>query len=152
MGVRFIIGLVLMALPFGLGIAAGGAGLLLFLEWISAVLVIFPPFFVIFMSFSPPEIKAAFVHVFSKKSDPDANYARDIVFFTTWQRSAILSGVIGALIGLICILANLRDMVSVGQGMATMLLASLYAAILYLTIILPCLTVVKKKQALREGR
>ncbi|MBN2352105.1 MAG: hypothetical protein JXD23_05995 [Spirochaetales bacterium] len=152
MVVRFIVGIALIMLVFALSILVGGAKFLLFLEWICAVLVIFPPFIVLFMSFSPSEIKAAFGHVFSRRPDPDANYGRDVVLFTTWQRAAVLSGFVGALIGLVCVLANVRDMEMLGWGLAKLLLASLYAAVLILTIILPCLAVVRKKRALKDGR
>jgi flagellar motor component MotA len=150
MVLRFIVGMVLVCAVFALGMVAAGAGFLIFLELISATLIIFPPVFILFICFSPVEIKQAFTHVFSHRRDKDADYSRDIVLFAALQRGVILTGVIGSLIGMVAMLHNLRDAAAVGYGLAQLLLVTLYALVICLIFILPCQTVLKKKQALQE--
>jgi chemotaxis protein MotA len=64
-------------------------------------------------------------------------HADGIKLFEDWGKLAPAFGMIGTLIGLVAMLANLEDKSSIGSGMAVALITTLYGAILANLIIIP---------------
>ncbi|HUZ17944.1 MAG TPA: motility protein A [Spirochaetia bacterium] len=60
-----------------------------------------------------------------------------IMIFDQWGKLAPAFGMLGTLIGLIAMLANLNDQNAIGQGMSTALITTLYGAILANLVFIP---------------
>lgn len=69
-----------------------------------------------------------------------------ITIFDQWGKLAPAFGMLGTLIGLIAMLANLNDQNAIGQGMSTALITTLYGALLANLIFIP----VRSKLELRD--
>lgn len=64
-------------------------------------------------------------------------HADNALVFEDWGKLAPAFGMIGTLIGLVAMLANLEDKSSIGSGMAVALITTLYGAVLANLIIIP---------------
>jgi len=64
-------------------------------------------------------------------------HSDNIKVFEDWGKLAPAFGMIGTLIGLVAMLANLEDKSSIGSGMAVALITTLYGAILANLIVIP---------------
>ena len=71
------------------------------------------------------------------------------VFFTSLQRFFLLSGAIGALIGIVTILAQLQEVVvaAIGRGFALLLITVFYSLVLTLVLVVPFRAAVERRLA-----
>lgn len=150
MKIRFIIGLILVLLVVGTGIWISGGSFLLFLDPYSFAIEILASCFVIIMSFSIKEIRTAFAHVFDRETDNTANYRKDIVLFSAMQNIVTTVAITALLMGVIAMLSQLMDAAAIGRGLALALLSGFYALILQLALIIPCKTILRKKQSMQQ--
>ena len=67
----------------------------------------------------------------------DSRHQDGISFFATWSEVAPAFGMIGTLLGLIGMMANLEDTASIGPNMAVALVTTLYGSILANLILIP---------------
>ncbi len=67
----------------------------------------------------------------------DARHQKGIDFFGNWAKIAPAFGMIGTLLGLIGMMANLEDVASIGPNMAVALVTTLYGSITANLVLLP---------------
>jgi len=65
--------------------------------------------------------------------------------FSNLSKSSIIGGIIGTIIGLVSIMANIRNLESVGYGASVSILVTLYSIMISVFIFLPIKTLLKKK-------
>ena len=153
MAVRFIIWIVLVLASLVLAFWIGGLGLtgfLLYMDVSSTIIVLLPSVFILFICFSPSEIKTAFAHVFSRHAGKDTDYRKDIVLFSTLQHVVIILGGFGFLSGLIIVIASQRDFDAIGRGLSQSLLSVFYALFINLLLVVPCKGIIRKKQVMQD--
>jgi chemotaxis protein MotA len=67
----------------------------------------------------------------------DARHQDGIEFFGNWAKIAPAFGMIGTLLGLIGMMANLEDTASIGPNMAVALITTLYGSIVANLVLMP---------------
>lgn len=122
-----------------------GSNILLFLHYLSALLVLLPSAFLALSSYSFNEIGRAFRSAFANNQTTPVDLQNALLFFTSLCSYVLLSAGIATLIGFIAILGHIGDKSMIGTGVAMSLLSILYALVLLLVIILPFKTGIKKK-------
>jgi len=75
--------------------------------------------------------------LYNNISQIDARHQVGISFFDNWSKVAPAFGMIGTLLGLVGMMANLEDTASVGPNMAVALITTLYGSIFANLIIVP---------------
>jgi flagellar motor component MotA len=142
-GLVIALGLILAVIIFSSSLH----GILIFLHWPSAVIIILIPMTVLLMNFSLKEIKKAFTCVFFNihQQATEPALQRSKLIFAAWQKYVFLAGGCGVLMGLILMLAYIADKAKIGMGLSTTLICLLYSLVLNLVIIIPCLTAIRKR-------
>ncbi len=132
-----------------LGTVFAAARLNLFLDYPSLIMVIVPAAVLCLAAFPPRVIGKSFVVAFSRQAATEQELRQAAVFFMSLQRFFLLSGAIGALIGIVTILAQLQEvaMAKIGQGFALLLITVFYALVLTLVLAVPFRAAVERRLA-----
>ena len=125
---RFLFGLIGCGL-FIAGILMGGS-LALFFNWPSIIIVLGGTVFFSLAHHEFGDIMAACGAACGSEPCSAADANRHAAVFSTMRMVAIGSGLVGTLIGLVCMLANMDDPKSIGPAMAVALLTALYGVFL----------------------
>ena len=130
-----------------LGLTAAGAitggGLEYFLSVPSLIVVIVPPLILSVAHFSVREIRSAYSVAFLEGVPRDtaarrAELKRAATYHRTLGIYLIVSGILGTLLGLIVLLANLtNDIETVGAGFSVSLVTVFYSVVLVLVFVVP---------------
>ncbi len=75
--------------------------------------------------------------LFTELNQINARHADGIAYFSNWGSLAPAFGMIGTLIGLIAMLANLEDQSGIAQGMATALITTMYGSMVANIVLIP---------------
>jgi flagellar motor component MotA len=139
--------LALGVLALGMVFAAAKPGA--FLDWASLIVVTVPALVLCLAAFPPRVIGRSFRSAFSRQeaSEPDLHQA--VAFFRFLERAFLLSGFIAALIGIVTILSQLREvaMENIGRGFALLLISVFYSLILMLLLAVPFRAAVERRLA-----
>jgi flagellar motor component MotA len=98
-------------------------------------------------NFSVGEIGRCFRLAFRRSPAQRDELHNALAFFDALMRYLLVSGFVGTLIGSIAILGNLGDHTALGRGTALALTTVLYALILWVGIVVPFRTGVRRKLA-----
>jgi flagellar motor component MotA len=141
------VGLVLGVLLLGIVFAA--AGITSFLDFPCLVMVVVPPGLLSLAAFPPRVVGRSFRVAFARQQAAEAELRRAVVVFRFMERSLVVSGLIGALIGVVAILSQLRDVEvqKLGQGFALLLITVFYALVLVLIVTVPFRAAVERRLA-----
>ncbi|MCX7040878.1 MAG: MotA/TolQ/ExbB proton channel family protein [Spirochaetes bacterium] len=139
--------LALCVLVIGMVFAAARIGY--FVDYASLIMVIVPAAVLCLAAFPPRVIGRSFTVAFSRQTASEQELRQAAVFFASLQRCFLLSGAIGALIGIVTILAQLQEvaMAKLGQGFALLLITVLYALVLTLVLAVPFRAAVERRLA-----
>ncbi|TFG60121.1 MAG: hypothetical protein E4H36_12605 [Spirochaetales bacterium] len=135
----------------GLGIVFAGAGFLTYIDWASALVILFTTAALLVCSFRLREIGSYFAAAFRGRGADTSTLKKGIGFFLAMQRYLIISAVLATMIGIIALLSVLGDPTYVSKGLALALLSILYAVTLILVVALPFRTSLERKLAEAEG-
>ena len=132
----FVAVVLVIGILAGTGVAVG-APLGLFLNVPSLILVVAPTLLLVAANFTVREIGTCFSISFRREGARRIDLELARVFFSALGRYLGLIGSIGALIGLIELLATLGDSAAIGSGVALALMTALYGLILYVAVVIP---------------
>jgi flagellar motor component MotA len=143
---------VAVALALGvlaLGTVFAAARIAYFLDYPSLIMVIVPAAVLCLAAFPPRVIGRSFIVAFIRQPASEQELRQAAVFFTSLQRFFLLSGAIGALIGIVTILAQLQEvaMAKIGQGFALLLITVFYSLVLTLVLVVPFRAAVERRLA-----
>jgi len=132
-----------------IGMVFAAARIDYFLDYPSLIMVVVPAAVLCLAAFPPRVIGRSFTVAFSRQTASEQELRQAAVFFTSLQRCFLLSGAIGALIGIVTILAQLQEaaMAKLGQGFALLLITVLYALVLTLVLAVPFRAAVERRLA-----
>lgn len=136
----------LAALLVGTVFSAGG-DIMLFLNLPSFFLVVLPGVLMALGNFSLRDIGHHFAVGFRSSGARQDELLKAQAFFGSLGRYILVSGFLGLLTGLIIMLANLGDDSTVGAGTAIALITVVYALFLFMGVVVPFQTGIKKKLA-----
>ena len=137
--------LVLATIALGVVFAAGKASY--FVDYASALMVVLPALMLSLATFPPATIARSFAVAFDRRTSTDAELRTAAAFFRALQAYLLLSGLIGALIGVMTILAGLRADTNVAGGAALLLVTVFYSLVLILVVALPFRASVERRLA-----
>ncbi len=144
----YFLALILVLAVFALGIIWSAGSLLMFLDFPWLVVVVVPTVLLCFTSFSPADIGRSFKASFGKAPAAEKDLKTAVVFFKALQRYLVLSAIIGSVIGLIAMLANInRDAAGIGMGFAILADGAFYAALLIMVVAVPFRAAAERKLA-----
>jgi flagellar motor component MotA len=145
----YFIAVVLALCILVLGMVFAAARIDYFVDYASLIMVIVPAAVLCLAAFPPRVIGRSFTVAFSRQTASEQELRQAAVFFTSLQRCFLLSGAIGALIGIVTILAQLQEvaMAKLGQGFALLLITVLYALVLTLVLAVPFRAAVERRLA-----
>jgi flagellar motor component MotA len=143
------VALVLAVLALGIVFAA--ARLNAFLDWPCLIMVIVPPGLLSLAAFPPRVVGRSFRVAFSRQKATEPELRQAAWFFRFLERSVLVAGFIGALIGVVAILSQLREVEvqRLGQGFALLLITVFYALVLVLVVTVPFRAAVERRLAER---
>jgi flagellar motor component MotA len=147
---RFYFVAVVLALGvLALGMVFAAARITYFVDYASLIMVIVPAAVLCLAAFPPRVIGRSFTVAFSRQEASEKELRLAAVFFTSLQRFFLLSGAIGALIGIVTILAQLQEvaMAKIGQGFALLLITVFYSLVLTLILAVPFRAAVERRLA-----
>jgi flagellar motor component MotA len=147
---RFYFVAVVLALGvLALGTVFAAARIVYFLDYPSLIMVIVPAAVLCLAAFPPRVIGKSFFVAFSRQEATEQELRQAAVFFVSLQRFFLLSGAIGALIGIVTILAQLQEvaMARIGQGVALLLITVFYSLVLTLVLVVPFRAAVERRLA-----
>lgn len=132
-----------------LGIVFAAARLNAFLDWPCLVMVVVPPGLLSLAVFPPRVVGKSFRVAFSRQKATVPELRQAVVVFRFLERSVLVAGFIGALIGVVAILSQLREVEvqKLGQGFALLLITVFYALVLVLTMTVPFRAAVERRLA-----
>ena len=145
----YLVAVVAVLATLALGVVSAAGKLSYFLDWPSVIMVLAPVIVLSLASFPPSTVGRSFAVAFERRKATDAELKAAAVFFRSLQSFVLLSGAISSMIGLVTILANLRDLSSVGKGAALLLVSLFYALVLTLVVAIPFRTAVERRLAER---
>ncbi|MBE3063471.1 MAG: MotA/TolQ/ExbB proton channel family protein [Acidobacteria bacterium] len=145
----YFIAVVLALCVLVIGMVFAAARIDYFVDYASMIMVIVPAAVLCLAAFPPRVIGRSFTVAFSRQTASEQELRQAAVFFTSLQRCFLLSGAIGALIGIVTILAQLQEvaMAKLGQGFALLLITVLYALVLTLVLAVPFRAAVERRLA-----
>jgi flagellar motor component MotA len=145
----YFIAVVLALCILVLGMVFAAARIDYFVDYASLIMVIVPAAVLCLAAFPPRVIGRSFTVAFSRQTASEQELRQAAVFFASLQRCFLLSGAIGALIGIVTILAQLQEaaMAKLGQGFALLLITVLYALVLTLVFAVPFRAAVERRLA-----
>ena len=109
------------------------------------LLVTVTPFVVLLATFSPAEMARSFRVAFQRAPADEASLRTAAAFFRASQIYVVLSGLMGALVGLVAMLAELSGDTEVGFGLALVLLTLLYSILILFILVVPFRTALARK-------
>jgi hypothetical protein len=121
-----------------------GAGILTCLDVPSVLIAIIFPFIYQWALFGPSAIRKAFTAGF-KKSVSMEEIKISQFFFKSYAKIVWFSTLLPTVIGTVAMLKNLEDRSMLGPNFAMILLSLLYAVIIEVIIIIPHLTILKRR-------
>lgn len=132
-----------------IGMVFAAARIDYFLDYPSLIMVVVPAAVLCLAAFPPRVIGRSFTVAFSRQTASEQELRQAAVFFRTLERFILLSGVIGALIGIVTILSQQQDvpMKKIGQGFALLLITVFYALVLTLVLAVPFRAAVERRLA-----
>ncbi len=132
-----------------LGTIFAAARIAYFVDYASLIMVVVPAAVLCLAAFPPRVVGRSFVVAFSRQEASEQELRQALVFFTSLQRFFLLSGAIGALIGIVTILAQLQEvaMAKLGQGFALLLITVFYSLVLTLVLAVPFRAAVERRLA-----
>ena len=113
----------------------------------SVLLVLLSTVIMLLTSYSPKEFGRCFSISFRGREAEPAEIRKGISFFRAAQRYLLITGGIGAMMGLIAMLATLEDPERIGKSLALTLLTVLYGLFFTMAIAVPFRTALEKKLA-----
>jgi len=128
-----------------LSIVTSAARLELYLCLPCLFMVTITPFVVLLATFTPREMGRSFHAAFQGVSADPATLRTAGAFFKAAQSYVVLSGVAGAFVGLVAMLAEISDNTDVGFGMALVLMTLLYSVCLLIIVVIPFRTAIARK-------
>ena len=105
-------------------------GLAAFIDGTSLLLVVGVLFSCTLWSFPFKDIQSAFIHALFKSEPTELDIAKGSRIFEEMSEYAVAAGLIGTLLGVIKMLENMDDPVSIGPAMAVGLLTLFYGIVL----------------------
>ena len=111
----------------------------------SVILVLLSTVIMLLTGYSPKEFGRCFSISFRGKAAGASEIKQGISFFRAAQRYLLISGGIGAVMGLIAMLATIEDPDKIGRGLSLALLTVLYGLFFTMAIAIPFRTALKKR-------
>ena len=130
-----------------MAIVSSAASISLYLCLPCLILTVAGPFFMLLGSFTPREMGRSFLVAFSGTDADKAVLATAASFFKAAQSYVLLTGFIGALIGVVAMLAELTDKTNLGFGLALVLMTILYSLCLLSILVIPFRVGVQRRLA-----
>lgn len=124
-----------------------GGFVAIFLDIPSFIIVAGTVFLVLLSAYSPKEMGNAFRNAMEATPFDKTECEKGLAFFGLMGKALIVSGIIGTLIGLVSILGVIGLNELFGEATAVSILTVLYSLLIYLLIVLPYSTGLKKKLA-----
>jgi flagellar motor component MotA len=142
--VRYLISLVLFLTGAISAILLGGGRINVFLDIPSFLIIGILPFLFVSILYGFKEMGLAFSTAFENNADKE-QLKKAINIFKIWGKTIWITSLIAILIGVMLMLVFLEDKNAIGPNLAVALISVLYAALLYVLIIIP-FTVFLKNQ------
>lgn len=132
-----------------LGVVFAAARLGAFLDFPCLIMVVVPPALLSLAAFPPRVVGRSFRVAFARQQAAEADLRQAIVVFRFVERSLLVSGFIGALVGIVAILSQLREVEvqKLGQGFALLLITVFYALVIVLIVAVPFRAAVERRLA-----
>ena len=143
-GIVYVIGCILFIGVIALMIIFAGVPFGAFMQYAALVVLILPVFFLLVPVYSLSGFFRNIAIAFGKQADVN-EIRQAIEFIKHVSKMLHITSFIGALVGVIAMLTNLKDPDSVGYGVATLLLVILYNLILQAGFVLPLKAKLKMK-------
>ena len=118
-----------------------------FIDYATLIILTVPSLALSLATFPPRDIRRSFTAAFTRRASTEAELRVAAVFFRSLERYFLLSGLIGALIGTVTVLAQVRDIEAVAMGFSLLLLSVFYALVLMLALAVPFRAAVDRKLA-----
>lgn len=147
---RFYFVAVALALcVLALGMVFAAARIDYFMDYPSLIVVVVPAVVLGLAAFPPRVIGRSFTVAFSRQAASEAELRQAAVFFRALERFILLSGFLGALIGVVTILSQQEEvpMKKVAQGFALLLITVFYSLVLTLVLAVPFRAAVERRLA-----
>ncbi len=116
-----------------------------FLDVPSLIVVIVPVLALCFATFSPRDMGRSFRAAFSRGQVETSELKTAAVFFRALERYILLSGFLGALLGVMSLLWMMRSDTKIATGFAMLLISVFYALILLFVLAVPFRVAVDRK-------
>ncbi len=126
-------------------ISVGIRDVVIYIDFMSMLLVLLCPLVLLLANFSLSDIRKYFAIGFKEENVDPIDLENGIVFFSSLQKYLILSGMMGAFVGIMAVLANLAEPEVIGGGLALSLMTVLYSIILTMGIAVPFKTGLQKR-------
>lgn len=146
MSQRIWLPLILVVLVFTVTVVVCGANLAIYFDLPSLILVPIAPFLFMVLSHGWKATRSAFkapLQTGSAKRELESSAS----FFKSFNAAIWCFGAIGSTSGIIALLANITDKYRIGPNIAVALITSLYAALFSTGLVLPFLSVARKRLA-----
>jgi len=143
----YFVAVVLVLGVLVLGMVFAAAQPLVFIDIPGLVMVVVPTLVLCLATFPPRVIGRSFTVAFIRQPASEPELRQAAVFFRSMERYLLLSGLIGAIIGIVTMLTLLLDVAKFGQGLAILLLTVFYAVLLMLVLAIPFRTAVERRLA-----
>ncbi len=143
---RIVLPMMLVAVVFFTTVAFTGAGIWIYFDLASLILVPIAPLLFMGLSSGWKGMIAAFKAPFLSKATRK-DLLGSVSFFKSLGAAVWGFGVIGSTSGMIAILANLTDREKIGPNTAIALITTLYAAIFNTAMVLPLQSVAHRRAA-----
>lgn len=145
----YFVAVVLVLGVLVLGMVFAAARLAAFLDWPCLIMVVVPPGLLSLAAFPPRVAGRSFRVAFARQEASGPELRQAVVYFRFLERAVLVSGFIGALVGVVTILSQLREVEvqKLGQGFALLLITVLYALVLVLVVAAPFRAAVERRLA-----
>ena len=128
-----------------MAIISSAARITLYLCLPCLIMVTATPFFMLLATFTPREMGRSFRVAFDGVPADEGSLRSAAAFFRTAQTYVLLTGFIGAMIGVVAMLAELTDETQLGFGLALAFMTILYSICLLFTLVVPFRTAVRRR-------
>ena len=127
------------------GVFISGLGFGTYLDMASLVIVVCPVLFLLMTHYSFKEIGHAFFLAMKKSKSNISETKQAIILFKTMFNLLIFSGISGTFLGIIGILADVKNPENIGRWLAAAFLALFYSVLLIGVIAIPFKSALEKK-------
>jgi flagellar motor component MotA len=141
---NYLFAVLVIGVSFVLTVLFSGESIPTFLDLPSALITVVFPFIYQWALFGPSRIGKAFAAVF-KKSASMEDIKKSQIFFRSCAKTVWFSALLPVVIGTVSMLKNLDDRSMLGPNLGMILLSLLYAVVIELVVIVPCLAVLKRR-------